>query len=175
MWLWMMTSAVTQAQMVEGEVSFKLENPSGSLGSVLVTDATPPTGFAATSEYWDWDAGWPDADFNAVVDSTVTVDSSADYTDDAAFPSAATTKLPGSIGSDDAMYAISVCSGSPQVCTGAGYLWVEDAGATLHWYLRADWTDDRILSSSTEIAHFDHLVAAPGNNDDFRYLELDRQ
>ncbi len=165
-----------EAQLLTGETfAWRLDTAGEQIGTMLATAALPASGFAANSEYWDWDGGsWPESDFLVVHDSSATVDSSADYTDDADFPATADTQLPESIGSNDLMYAISVCS-SPRSCTGAGYLWVEDDGATLHWYLRSDWSGDRILSGTSKRAHFDHLTAAPNNNNDFRYLELDRQ
>ncbi len=168
--------AMSTAQLSPTADGFRLVSSSVEIGIMEVTGASPPSGYAANSEYWDWDTGWPSADFNVIHDSSATASSSADYTDDADFPSAANTKLPRSIGAGDKMYAISVCTGSPPDCTGAGYLWVEDGGATLHWYLRSSWSTDRILDDvETEIAHFDYLTSPPNNNSNFRYLELDRQ
>lgn len=144
------------------------------LGTMWTTHSEPPKGLKADSEYWNWNDGWPAQDFDLVPTGDVQSDPSADHTANRPFPRRAGTQLPTSLGDHDEMYAVSVCEGRVRTCTSVGYLWVEDAGATLNWYLRADWPGDWYVLGLDQTAHFDHLEAVPSTTDDFRHVSLDR-
>ncbi len=81
--------------------------------------------------------------------------------------------LPARIGDSDDMFAISVCDAATQDCDWVGFLWVQDAGDTLHWFVDSDHAGLRISAKSGEVIAFDHLSSAPNSSDTFRYVRND--
>ncbi|MCB9680639.1 MAG: hypothetical protein H6733_04135 [Alphaproteobacteria bacterium] len=144
---------------------------SDDLGSLLVTDGSPPNGFDAYTDVWTWDGtAWPDTDFY-LASQSITVGTSPAIYDAEDFPSEATSQLPSSLGTNEALYRIAECDLGTASCAPVGFLWVQLDDDTLHWFMDAGYSGDRFEPTGGDVLAFLTLASVPGTSASFRYLK----